>query len=163
MATLTTFKTSNDLPMDVRGHMITLLNQNLADMSDLYSQTKQAHWNVKGRNFIALHELFDKLAGEVIGYVDDIAERTTELGGYATGTNRMSASASRVSEYPTEAVEGMEHVSALVERYALVAKNVRAAINIATEAGDADTADLLTEISRDMDKWVWFLEAHLQA
>ncbi len=157
-----TFKTSIDLKSGLRKEMVALLNHNLADLSDLYSQTKQAHWNVKGKQFIALHQLFDKLADEIEDYVDDIAERAVELGGYALGTNRMSAAATRLPEYPTDAVDSMAHVQALVERYALVAKNTRAAINAADGAGDKDTSDLFTEVSRGMDKWLWFLEAHLQ-
>lgn len=163
MATSRMFKTHNDIRTATREQMVTLLNQELADMSDLYSQTKQAHWNVKGPQFIALHELFDKLAEEVEGYVDDIAERAVELGGTAMGTNRMSAAATRLAEYPAKPMDGMAHVRALVERYAMGAASTRAAIDTAAKAGDADTADLFTEISRGMDKWLWFLEAHLQA
>ncbi len=157
-----TFKTSIDINEETRTQMIDLLNQHLADMSDLHSQIKQAHWNVKGMQFIALHELFDELAAEVLGFVDDLAERVTALGGYAMGTARMAAANSQLEEYPLEATEGADAVKVLVSRYAAAAATVRAAIDTADEAGDMATSDLYTEIARALDKRMWFLEAHLQ-
>jgi starvation-inducible DNA-binding protein len=157
-----TFKTSIDLPERTRVTIISLLNARLADAFDLYSQLKQAHWNVKGRDFIQLHELFDELAASVLVFVDDIAERGVELGGYATGTARMAAVNSSLPEYPTSAVDGEQHLRALVERMAKFGAGVRKAIDTSANAGDADTADLFTEISRAVDKHLWFLEAHLQ-
>ena len=154
--------THNDLPADTRDQMIALLNQELADMSDLHSQTKQAHWNVKGEQFIALHKLFDEFAEALTGYVDEIAERAVQLGGTAMGTNRMSAAESRLPEYPSEVMSSMDHVNALTERYAMVAASTRAAVKTAEEAEDLDTVDLMSAISLGMDKWLWFLEAHLQ-
>ena len=155
--------THNDLAADTREQMIAMLNQELADMSDLQSQTKQAHWNVKGEQFIALHKLFDEFADALTGYVDEIAERAVQLGGTAMGTNRMSAAESRLPEYPTEVMGSLEHVSALTDRYAMVAASTRAAVETAEEAGDLDTVDLMSAVSLGMDKWLWFLEAHLQA
>ena len=163
MAKLKTYETRNDLPAEVRERMIMLLNQHLADTIDLYSQAKQAHWNVKGPEFFQLHELFDKLAGEAEGYVDLIAERVTALGGTAAGTVRMSAAASRLEEYPLDVSRGLSSVEALVAAYASLAGTTREAIESAERAGDADTADLFTEVSRGLDKSLWFLEAHLQA
>ncbi len=157
-----TFSTRNDLDPEVREKSITLLNQHLADTFDLYSQTKQAHWNVKGLHFYQLHLLFDSLAEEVEGYVDLIAERATALGGTASGTVRMAASNSRLSEYPADAVSGAQHVEALVTRFAQLAKSSRTAIDMAAMFGDADTTDLFTEVSRGLDQNLWFLEAHLQ-
>jgi starvation-inducible DNA-binding protein len=155
------YNTKIDLDFEKREPIIALLNQQLADTFDLYSQTKQAHWNVKGAQFFQLHELFDKLATEVLDYVDTIAERATTLGGTALGTARMSAGASRLPEYP-DVVGSVESLQALVDRYANLAASSRAAIDTATEFGDADTADLFTGISRGLDKSLWFLEAHLQ-
>jgi starvation-inducible DNA-binding protein len=156
-------KTSIDLDSETREQVITLLNQQLADTFDLYSQTKQAHWNVKGAQFFQLHELFDKLATETLVYVDDIAERVTTLGGTALGTARMSSSGSRLTEYPVKVIGSQESVEALVERYAALAASTRAAIDASDDLNDADTADLFTGISRGLDKSLWFLEAHLQA
>jgi starvation-inducible DNA-binding protein len=158
-----TFKTRIDLPADNREKLIALLNQRLADTFDLYSQTKQAHWNVKGPQFHQLHELFDDLAGQVLDYVDLIAERATALGGTALGTVRMSAGASRLTEYPLDAGGSMQHVEAVAERFAALAATTRSAIDAADDLDDADTADLFTEVSRGLDKGLWFLEAHLQA
>ena len=163
MATKTKMlETHNDLAAETRAEMITLLNQELADMSDLYSQTKQAHWNVKGEQFISLHKLFDEFAEALEGYIDEIAERAVQLGGTAKGTNRMSAANSRLEEYPTETMDSMGHVEALIERYAMVAASTRAAIATAEEQEDMGTVDLFSEISLGMDKWLWFLEAHVQ-
>ncbi|BCX05064.1 MAG: DNA starvation/stationary phase protection protein [Candidatus Roseilinea sp.] len=158
-----TFDTRHDLPAEVRSRMIALLNQQLADTFDLMSQTKQAHWNVKGPQFIALHEMFDEFAEGLAGYVDEIAERITALGGYAAGTVRMAAKASTLPDYPADVIADMDHVRALADRYAALAASTRKAIDVAGEAGDLDTADLFTEVSRDLDKWLWFLEAHVQA
>lgn len=153
-------RTSIDLDSETREQLAALLNQQLADTFDLYSQTKQAHWNVKGSSFFSLHELFDKLAGDLLGHVDTIAERVTTLGGTASGTARMAASASRLPEYPAVSA-GLASVEALVERYAQLAASTRAGIETADNLGDANTADLLTGVSRDLDKSLWFLEAHL--
>src|SRR5262245_37447875 len=157
------FKTKNDLPEKARVKAIDLLNARLADAIDLQTQTKHAHWNVKGPNFIALHELFDKINEDVENYVDDIAERAVQLGGVAEGTARMAAKRSSLSEYPANAVDGRSHVEALSTGLAAFGKSVRKAINDANEIGDLDTADLFTEISRGIDKWLWFVEAHQQA
>lgn len=161
-STAKTFPTRIDLPADVRGPMITLLNQQLAGTFDLYSQTKQAHWNVKGAQFYPLHELFDKLAAELEGYADLIAERATALGGLAQGTARQAAANSRLAEFPADVTDSMPTVDALAERYAALAANTRRAIETANGQGDADPADLFTEVSRGLDKALWFLEAHLQ-
>jgi starvation-inducible DNA-binding protein len=142
--------------------MIALLNQQLADTFDLYSQTKQAHWNVKGAQFFPLHELFEKLAQELADYVDMIAERATALGGLALGTVRMSAANSQLPECELDITDSMPTVEALAERYAALAASTRQAIESAEDQKDADTADLLTEVSRALDKALWFLEAHLQ-
>jgi len=156
-------KTSIDLNSETREQVVALLNQQLADTFDLYSQTKQAHWNVKGMQFMQLHELFDQLAGDLLPHVDEIAERVTSLGGTAMGTARMAGGTSRLPEYSAETIGGRESVEALVTRYAALAASTRAAIEAADELGDADTADLFTSVSRGLDKSLWFLEAHLQS
>jgi starvation-inducible DNA-binding protein len=155
--------TRNDLPARVRERMVNLLNQQLADTADLYSQTKQAHWNVKGPEFYQLHLLFDQLAESIVELSDMIAERVTALGGFARGTVRMSASDSRLPEYPLHLSKGLQHVEALAERYAQYAAGVRADIDASADAGDQGTSDLLIEIVRTIDKEVWFLDAHLQS
>ena len=158
----TTFPTRNDSAADNRPKVISLLNQHLADAFDLMSQTKFAHWNVKGPNFYQLHLLFDTLAEKVEKHVDEIAERVTALGGVATGTARQTAASSRVSEFPAGVHKGMEVVTALADRYAALGKTIRAAIDEADDFGDKDTADLFTAVSRDLDQALYFLEAHLQ-
>ncbi|HYO29288.1 MAG TPA: DNA starvation/stationary phase protection protein Dps [Thermomicrobiales bacterium] len=157
------FPTHNDLPQDVRVGMTKLCNEQLADTTDLYTQVKQSHWNVKGRDFYQLHELFDEQAARLLELADLIAERATALGGKAQGTARMAVATSRLPELPDDIDEGMAYVQALVERYGLYAATSRAAIAQAEEAGDQDTADLFTEVSRVVDKDLWFLEAHCQA
>jgi len=156
------FPTHIDLPEADREPLIELLNGRLADTADLYSQLKQAHWNVKGPNFFQLHQLFDQLAEEVFPYIDLIAERATALGGVAMGTARMAAANSILPEYPVEAAEGERHVEALIDRYTVFTTNIRKAIDVADKRHDRSTADLFTEISRTADKQLWFLEAHVQ-
>ena len=157
------FKTSIDIPQDARAKVIEYLNQNLADAFDFMSQSKQAHWNVKGQNFWQLHKLFDEIAGEAVEWVDMVAERITALGGYATGTARMAAAASQLPEFPTDITEGMDFVQAMVERLAAYSNSAREGIDKTEKWGDVDTSDLLTEISRCADKYLYFLEAHLRA
>ncbi len=156
-----TYNTRIDLTEDVRVQVIEILNQTLAATLDLKTQTKQAHWNVKGMDFYQLHELFDEMSGELEEYVDMVAERVTALGGTALGTARIAASESILPEYPLDAVSGIEHITALADRYAAYGKHVRVAIDSTGDLGDADTSDMYTEISRTIDKRLWFLEAHL--
>jgi starvation-inducible DNA-binding protein len=158
-----TFETRIDIPEDTREQVIELLNARLADTFDLYSQLKQAHWNVKGSDFYQLHLLYDQVAEDVFPFVDEIAERATQLGGLARGTARMAASASSLEEYPLDAIEGMETVTAVADRLAAYAAAVRSAIDTTAEWGDQSTSDLFTEISRTVDKYLWFVEAHQQA
>lgn len=160
-STVRFYPTRIDLAANVREQVVAILNQSLAASLDLKTQTKQAHWNVKGKDFFQLHELFDEMAGEIEEYVDMVAERITALGGTALGTARVAADKSILKEYPLDAIDGEEHVTALADRYAAYAKHVREAIDTADDLGDADTADLYTEISRTIDKRLWFLEAHL--
>ncbi|MDY3556278.1 DNA starvation/stationary phase protection protein Dps [Gemmata sp. JC717] len=156
------YPTRIDLAADVRAKLISVLNQHVADTFDLMSQTKYAHWNVKGRDFIGLHKLFDELAELLEGHVDQFAERVTALGGIATGTARQAAASSRVAEFPAGVYKSMDVVAALADRYAALGKTVREAIDETDELGDKDTADLFTEVSRDIDQSLYFLEAHLQ-
>ena len=155
-------KTKIDISAESREKLVEILNARLADAIDLKSQAKQAHWNVKGMNFIALHELFDQISTEAETFIDDIAERVTTLGGTAMGTVRVAAQRTTLSEYPLEITDGESHVDALSTALATFGKQVRADIDATDELGDADTADLLTGISRSTDKFLWFVEAHIQ-
>lgn len=155
------YPTRNDLPAQLRTKLDRLLNARLADALDLEAATKQAHWNVKGPNFIALHELFDTVHTNIEGHVDTIAERITALGGIALGTVQAAVRASSLQPYPEDLSEGTAHLEALSERLADFGKKARAAIAESDDLGDADTADLFTGVSRDVDKYLWFLEAHL--
>jgi starvation-inducible DNA-binding protein len=150
------------MPADTRAEIAGLLNATLATTLDLKTQVKQAHWNVKGMDFFQLHELFDAMATELEDYIDLVAERVTALGGFAVGTARVAAADSILPEFPFDIVDGKEYVTALADRYAPYAQHLRVAIDKAAELGDADTADLYTEVSRAIDKRLWFLEAHLQ-
>jgi starvation-inducible DNA-binding protein len=157
------YETLNDLPKETRAGLIELLNQRLSDVIDLQGQIKQAHWNVKGPHFIGLHELFDDIYTAVSEYVDIIAERIPQLGGIAEGTIRVAAGRSRLEEYPLTISTGEAHVAALSRALAEFGREARLAIDEAAGLGDADTADLFTEVSRGIDKWLWFVEAHSQA
>ena len=155
------FDTRNDLPQATRAKAVELLNARLADAIDLGTQVKYAHWNVKGPNFIALHELFDKIAENVEEHVDTIAERVTALGGRARGTLVAAERSTSLKPYPEDITGGAEHVEALSAVLADFGRKVRAGIDQAAGFGDADTSDLFTGISRETDKNLWFLEAHL--
>jgi len=156
------YKTKIDLSEKVRRNVIVMLNDRLAEAIDLQSQIKQAHWNVKGPHFIALHELFDKISDVVLDQVDEIAGRITSLGGTAEGTVTVAAKRSKLKNYPLSITSGKDHLFYLSTQVAAFGKSVRAAIDDTDELGDKDTADLFTGISRDLDKYLWFLEAHLQ-
>ena len=159
----TMYETENDIPKSTRAELNALINQRLADVIDLQLQLKQAHWNVKGPHFIGLHELFDKIAEEVEAYVDEIAERVVQLGGIAQGTVRVAAARSRLEEYPLTIADGAAHVEAVAKALSTFGREARLSIDEANALDDADTADLFTAVSRGIDKWLWFVEAHSQA
>lgn len=157
------YETENDLPQKRREELNALMTQRLADAIDLQLQLKQAHWNVKGPNFIGLHELFDQVNAAVSGYVDLIAERIVQLGGIAEGTVRVAAGRSRLAEYPLDIADGAAHVEAVARALSTFGHDARNTIDEADDLDDADTADIFTEISRGIDKWLWMVEAHSQA
>lgn len=155
------FNTHLDLDEAIRTRMVKLLNSVLAALIDLKYQSKQAHWNVKGMQFYPLHELFDRLASELEGEIDEVAERITTLGGYAFGTVRDAAEHSILPEYPESALLGKDHLDVLVDRFAIAAKQLRRLIDEADKEGDKGTADMFTQLSQAMDKRLWLLESHL--
>ena len=152
--------TRNDLESNTKTTVIALLNARLADAIDLALMTKQAHWNLRGPQFITVHDMLDSFRTEIDGHVDTVAERVAQLGGIALGTTQTVAKASGLKAYPTDIVSVEDHLAALSERYGDIANSVRAAIDTADAAGDADTADIFTAVSRSLDKALWFLEAH---
>lgn len=155
--------TRNDLSSRTRAQVAALLNASLADTIDLTYQVRQAHWNVKGPQFMQLHLLFDEMFAELSEFSDELAERCVALGGQALGTIKVAAKTSSLSEYPLDISSGSDHLEALADRYAQYAASSRANIERSDELGDADAADLYTAISRAVDKRLWFLEAHLES
>jgi starvation-inducible DNA-binding protein len=155
-------KTVNNLNDNAKKAAVELLNARVAETIDLALLTKQAHWNLKGRQFIAVHEMLDGFRGQLDGHVDTMAERVVQLGGTALGTTQVVAKASTLVPYPTDIYAIKDHLAALIERYGTVANALRRNIDDAAEAGDADTSDIFTAASRDLDKALWFLEAHVQ-
>src|ERR1700733_11946902 len=160
---MASYKSHNNLSANAKAVSIGILNARLADSIDLALLTKQAHWNIKGPQFIALHEMIDGFRTELDGHVDTLAERVVQLGGTALGTTQAVAKATTLTPYPTDISASKDHLAALIDRYAAVAKGARAAIAESDEAGDADTADIFTAYSRALDKSLWFLEAHTQS
>ncbi len=156
-------KTTNDLKSNAKTVAIAVLNARLADSIDLALLIKQAHWNIKGPQFIALHEMIDGFRTEIDGHVDTMAERVVQLGGVALGTTQVVAKETQLAAYPTNISAEKDHLKELIARYSKVANSVRAAIEETDEAGDKDSADILTAYSRALDKALWFLEAHTQA
>ena len=157
------YSTKNDLPEATRREVIALLNQRLAESIDLQAQCKQAHWNVKGPTFIALHKLFDEVYAAVVEYVDLIAERIVQLGGVAEGTIGTVAGRTSLVDYPLTLTTGAEHVAALSDALSEYGRAVRGGIGEMDELDDAVSTDILTEITRGVDKWLWFVEAHQQS
>lgn len=156
------FETRIDLNLKNRQEVIGVLNAQLADTFNMFSFMKHAHWNVKGQQFMALHKLFDEIAAGLLAHIDEMAERATALGGMALGTTRIVSESSQLEPYPLTVVDGIETVLVLANRMAQLAASIRGAAKRAEQLEDMDTNDLFIEISRDLDKWLWFLEAHLQ-
>lgn len=154
--------TKNDLPEESRATAVQLLNQRLADCIDLQTHCKQAHWNVKGPSFIALHKLFDEINEAVEEYVDLLAERIVQLGGVAAGTARIVAARSNLIDYPPLLAGGAQHVAALSDSLSQFGRTARMGIEEMNDLKDANSADILTEVSRGVDQWLWFVEAHLE-
>lgn len=153
-------KTRNDLKSNTKTIAAALLNARLADAIDLALMTKQAHWNLRGSHFMAVHQMLDDFRTEIDGHVDILAERIVQLGGVALGTTQAVSEGSKLKAYPADLISVDDHVAALAERYGDLANSTRAAIDTAEEAGDADSADIFTAFSRSLDKALWFLEAH---
>lgn len=152
--------THNTLPLAIREQAVVLLNRHLAAAFDLHGQLKQAHWNVRGLAFIAVHELFDKVAGEVEDISDLLAERTGALGGTAQGTIQVAVGQSFMVPYPLGVADERQHIFAVSGALAAFGQSAREAITLSTGFGDADTADLFTAISRGVDHQLWFVESH---
>ncbi|HSM06078.1 MAG TPA: DNA starvation/stationary phase protection protein Dps [Longimicrobiales bacterium] len=156
------FETRNDLDAEHRTHLITRLNQLLADSLDLQLQAKVAHWNVRGAHFLPQHQLFDQIHAEALGWTDLIAERIGQLGGLSEGNVQTVAARSRLDVYTQEVVPGEEHVRRVARALSTFAGHARAGVDFAGEERDEVTADILTEVTRGADKLLWFVEAHLQ-
>ena len=156
------FATKIDIEESTREELVDVLNQQLAGTFDFYTQAKQAHWNVKGMEFMQLHELFDEVADAVLPFVDMLAERVTTLGGVAMGTARMAGKASKLEEYPADVSAGKEHLGLVRDRLAALIASNRKAIEKSSELADPTTEDLFTEVSRVLDLQLYFVESHLQ-
>lgn len=150
------------LKANAKSAVIDVLNARLADAIDLALITKQAHWNLKGPNFIAVHEMLDPMRAAIDTHVDIIAERIAQLDGIALGTSQVVANTSQLAAYPTDIRKTTDHLAALAERFAALANQVREDIGTTDEAGDADAADILTAFSRELDKDLWFIKSHLE-
>ena len=158
---MASLQSRNMLDSNAKSAAIALLNARLADSIDLGLAVKQAHWNLKGADFIAVHEMLDKLRLDMDDYADTMAERAAALGGNAAGTLQAVTSATQLAPYPTEIHAIADHLRALADRMAAMGNAVRQDIDDADDAGDPATADVFTEVSRGLDKWLWMVESHL--
>lgn len=152
--------TRNNLPSNTKITSIQLLNERLAEGLDIAMITKQAHWNMKGPSFIGVHKMMDGFRTQQNGLNDKMAERIAAMGGTALGTTQEVHKHTDIPEYPTDIYSVEDHLKALADRYAIYANALRKAIDQTAEAGDQDTSDLFTEVSRAMDQQLWFIEAH---
>jgi starvation-inducible DNA-binding protein len=141
---------------------VSILNARLADLTDHALALKQAHWNVKGAEFVSLHEMFDEMVAQTLEYADLVAERAVMLGGQAMGTLQAAAAGSLLEAYPVDITSAPRHLEATADRLGVLGNAIRASIDEPDRQGDADTADLFTEVSRGLDKQLWYLEAHLE-
>lgn len=155
-------QTRNDTPGNAKAASIATLNALLVDIIDTTNATRQAHWNVKGSHFYGLHIMFEKFYTMLAEQTDELAERAVQLGGIPDGTTQTVGAKTRISPYDPKLLDGLDHCRELAERYGQLAHHLREGIDKVDEAGDADTADLITDVSREVDKALWMLEAHLQ-
>ncbi len=155
-------RTRNNLSSNAKSVSIDLLNARLADGIDLALATKQAHWNLKGPQFIGIHLMLDGFRTEQDEWNDTMAERAVQLGGTALGTTQTVSAMTKLAPYPTDTYAVADHLAALIDRFSTYANALHDSIDQADEAGDADAADIFTEVSRGIDKQLWFLEAHVQ-
>jgi starvation-inducible DNA-binding protein len=162
MNTQTRFESLVSLPVEERVRLGKALNATLANTFDLYTHVKQAHWNIRGRHFIARHEFFDDLAEHLIAQVDDIAERAAAYGVYVRGTSRMVAEQTAIPDYDTEATNGLQHLRVLASCYKEHNAALRKGIKIAQEIGDPACEDLYTECLRINEIDMWFVASHLE-
>ncbi len=156
------YRSSINLSLRSREKAARLLNSRLADAIDLAMQIKHAHWNVRGPNFIALHDMFDRLHVEFLGHADTLAERATSLGATADGRLVSVTKRTTLPAYPNNAEGDADHLAAIAAGLAQFGGLVRVAIGETARLEDIDTSDVFTEISRAADKALWLIEAHLQ-
>ena len=156
-------KKNTVLHEEQQAKLIELLNRRLADVIDLQLQSRQAYWNVKVPHFMALRELFDKVTGGVEEYANLIAERIVQLGGKAEGTVQAVAGRSSLDRYWLSTAEGNGHIDALSTTLTDFGRHAHYASAQASELNDADSAAILTEIGRGIDKWLWLVSTNQQS
>lgn len=161
-AARTITRTRNDTDSNAKAVSQDVLQAIVSDAIDLTNATRQAHWNVKGSHFYGLHQMFERFYNMLNKNTDEMAERMVQLGGVPDGTTQGTGGRTRLIAYDAQLLDGLEHCDALADRYSALAHSLRDGIDKTDEAGDADTSDLLTQVSQEVEQALWMIEAHLQ-
>jgi len=153
--------TALDMATENRKKLAAILNQTLADMSDLKSHAKQAHWNLRGENFVSYHKLADKVADEADAAADSVAERCAQIGGYVYGLLSHAAKNTTVPAFPEDVNDEEDCMDALLESVSHICGTCRKNIAATQDLSDYATSDMYIDITRAFDKLAWMLNASL--
>lgn len=153
--------TLNELPAPTRSEVTGMLSRLLVETLDVALCARHAHWNVRGPDFLLLHDLMDHIGTELDDQADRLAKRIRALGGTVRGTAHTIATESSFKPYPVEVAEGQDHLEALALRLGLLSAEARLSIYECSGGLDPVTADVLVRVNSAIDDVLWSVESHL--